>query len=225
MHIGVRAEDKNAWERRVPLIPKDIEVLRRSGISICVQSSGQRAYTDQEFKGADVPVVEDLKDAPLIVGLKEIPEERLEPDKIYFIFSHVIKGQAYNMPMLKRMMALGNTLVDYERIVDEENRRLIFFGRHAGIAGMIQKRVPFSGLEERLLWYDALPYLGLSRFEERRLLASLTTMALPGGADAAHSSGLARADALAAAGHAEASLTEITKVYEAGVEAFERENG
>jgi len=94
----------------------------------------------------------------------------------------------------------------------------------AGIAGMTRQRVPFSSLEERLLWYDALPYLGLSRFEERRLLASLTTMALPDGADTALSSGLARADALAAAGHSEASLTEITKVYEAGVEAFEREN-
>jgi len=93
------------------------------------------------------------------------------------------------------------------------------------IAGMIQQSVPFSGLEERLLWYDALPYLGLSRFEERRLLASLTALALPGGADAALSSGLARADALAAAGHDQASLEEITRVYEAGVEAFERTNG
>ena len=70
-------------------------------------------------------------------------------------------------------------------------------------------------------WYDALPYLGLSRFEERRLLAALTTVALPASADAAVSCGLARADALAAAGHTVESLSEITKVYEAGVEAFE----
>jgi hypothetical protein len=47
------------------------------------------------------------------------------------------------------------------------------------IAGMAQQRDPFAGLEERLLWYDALPYLGLSRAEERRLLADLTTAALP----------------------------------------------
>ncbi|MFZ0450941.1 MAG: flavodoxin family protein [Desulfatiglandaceae bacterium] len=93
------------------------------------------------------------------------------------------------------------------------------------IAGMAQDRVLFSGLEERLLWYDALPYLGLSRFEERRLLASLTTLAVPGSADVAVSSGLARAVSLAAAGHATESLTEITRVYEAGVEAFEGING
>jgi alpha-aminoadipic semialdehyde synthase len=34
-------------------------------------------------------------------------------------------------------MELKATLADYERIVDEKNRRLIFFGRHAGLAGMI----------------------------------------------------------------------------------------
>ena len=87
---------------------------------------------------------------------------------------------------------------------------------------MIQERAPFSGLEERLLWYDTLPYLGLSRAEERRLLSALTTLALPPGADTAIPSGLAKADALVTAGHTEASLAEITQVYEAGVKAFEQ---
>jgi alpha-aminoadipic semialdehyde synthase len=39
--------------------------------------------------------------------------------------------------MLRHLMDLKATLIDYERIVDEHNRRLIFFGRHAGLAGMI----------------------------------------------------------------------------------------
>jgi NAD(P)H-dependent FMN reductase len=89
------------------------------------------------------------------------------------------------------------------------------------IAGMAQKRTPFEGLEERLLWYDALPYLGLSRAGERRLLAGLITEALPVSADAAISRGLARADALVAAGRELEALTEITRVYEAGVKAFD----
>jgi NAD(P)H-dependent FMN reductase len=89
------------------------------------------------------------------------------------------------------------------------------------IAGMAQKRTPFEGLEERLLWYDALPYLGLSRAGERRLLAGLITQALPVSADADISRGLARADALAAAGKELEALTEITRVYEAGVKAFD----
>lgn len=41
------------------------------------------------------------------------------------------------MPLLRRLMELGCTLIDYERIVDDQGRRLVFFGRHAGLAGMI----------------------------------------------------------------------------------------
>jgi multimeric flavodoxin WrbA len=82
-------------------------------------------------------------------------------------------------------------------------------------------RMPFKSLEERLLWYDALPYLGLNRFGERRLLADLTVAALPPKADPSIARGLARADALAAAGKQVDSLAEIGRVYEAGVKAFE----
>lgn len=88
-------------------------------------------------------------------------------------------------------------------------------------AGMIQRRTPFASLEERLLWYDLLPYLVLSRAGERRLLADLTTMALRPNTDVAVPCGLARADALGAAGRLLESLTEVTRVYEAGVKAFE----
>lgn len=41
------------------------------------------------------------------------------------------------MPMLKRMMELKCHLIDYESITDEQNKRLIFFGKYAGLAGMI----------------------------------------------------------------------------------------
>jgi len=71
------------------------------------------------------------------------------------------------------------------------------------------------------LWYDQLPYLGLSRTGERRLLADLTMMAMPSNTQSTVPFGLARADALSAAGRPLESLTEITRVYEAGVKAFE----
>jgi NAD(P)H-dependent FMN reductase len=89
------------------------------------------------------------------------------------------------------------------------------------IAPMTQRRNPFTSLEERLLWYDSLPYLGLNRTGERRLLADLTTMALPSNRKSTIPFGLARADALSAAGRQLESLTEVTWVYEAGVKAFE----
>jgi alpha-aminoadipic semialdehyde synthase len=53
------------------------------------------------------------------------------------------------MPALARMLELGSTLLDYERIVDAEGRRLIFFGRHAGHAGMIDA---LWALGRRLRW-------------------------------------------------------------------------
>ena len=90
------------------------------------------------------------------------------------------------------------------------------------IAGMANKRSPFSSLEERLVWYDNLPYLGLNRAGERRLLADQIAMAVPEKMGPDMLSNLARSDALAAAGRSVESLSEITRVYEAGVKAFDK---
>jgi alpha-aminoadipic semialdehyde synthase len=137
MKFGVRREDKSQWERRVPLVPEDLKALREEGFSCVVQSSHRRAFADAEFAAVGVPVQEDLSDCSVIIGIKEIAPAKLEAEKVYLFFPHVIKGQPANMPMLRRLMELRATLVDYERIVDEKNRRLIFFGRHAGLAGMV----------------------------------------------------------------------------------------
>ncbi len=95
----------------------------------------------------------------------------------------------------------------------------------ARLAEMASARHPFAGTEERLLWYDNLPYLGLSRAAERRLLADLTTAALAEDADPAIPRGLAQADALIARGEPLEALHLITRAYEAGVKAFEGRQG
>jgi multimeric flavodoxin WrbA len=95
----------------------------------------------------------------------------------------------------------------------------------ATLAGMADARQPFAGVEDRLLWYDTLPYLGLSRAEERRLLAALTVAALPPDADPAIARGLAEADASAARGNRLQAMRAITRVYEAGVKIFEDSQG
>jgi alpha-aminoadipic semialdehyde synthase len=51
--------------------------------------------------------------------------------------------------MLKRILELECQLIDYEKVVDEKGRRLIFFGKHAGIAGMIDT---LWALGQRLSW-------------------------------------------------------------------------
>jgi len=69
---------------------------------------------------------------------------------------------------------------------------------------------------------DCQPYLGLSRAGERRLLADLVALEVAGDVGPDVLSGLARSDCFAAAGRSVDSLSEITRVYEAGVKAFER---
>jgi multimeric flavodoxin WrbA len=95
----------------------------------------------------------------------------------------------------------------------------------AQLASMAGTRQPFPGLEERLLWYDSLPYLSLSWAGQRRLLTTLVTTALPADADPAIARSLAEAEALAARGEVLRSLQEITRVYEAGVRVFEDSQG
>ena len=41
------------------------------------------------------------------------------------------------MPLLQRIIDNGSTLIDYEKITDENGRRLIYFGPYAGDAGAI----------------------------------------------------------------------------------------
>lgn len=148
--VGVRREDKSEWERRVPLTPQDAaELQQKHGIQVIVQPSETRAFTESEFTEMGVRVQEDLSDCSLILGIKEIPKNVFQPDKAYFFFAHVIKGQPYNMPMLQKILDLGCTVIDYERVVDEKNRRLIFFGWHAGVAGMVNT---LWTLGQRLAW-------------------------------------------------------------------------
>ena len=137
--IGIRREDKNEWEKRVPLIPDDVtELKQKYGIHTIIQPSKIRAYSDGEYRKAGAEINEDLSKANVILAVKEIPTTMFIKGKTYMFFSHTIKGQDYNMPSLKKMMRLKTNLIDYERIVNEKNQRLIFFGRYAGLAGMIE---------------------------------------------------------------------------------------
>jgi len=148
--IGVRREDKSHWERRVPVTPEDARKLKEEhGIEMWVQPSPIRVFTEDEFTQAGAVVQEDISACPAVFAVKEMPLGFFEPGRTYVFFSHTIKGQPHNMPMLKKMLDLGCTLIDYEKVTDENGRRLIFFGRHAGLAGMIET---LWALGRRLDW-------------------------------------------------------------------------
>ena len=136
--LGIRREDKNKWERRVPLVPQHIKDLKEShGIETIIQPSPIRVFPKEKYEIAGALVQEDLSLCQVVFAVKEIPIDFFESGKAYVFFSHTVKGQKYNMSMLKKMMDLGCTLIDYEKITDEHGRRLVFFGRFAGLAGMV----------------------------------------------------------------------------------------
>ncbi|MBN2616324.1 MAG: hypothetical protein JXR71_11590 [Bacteroidales bacterium] len=135
--IGIRYEDKYLMERRVALVPAHVKVLREKGFEIEVVPSDKRVFKDQEYVAAGAVLKEAPLSADIILGVKEMPIDYFEAGKTYIFFSHTIKGQEYNMPLLQNMIDRKASLIDYERIVDEQGRRLIFFGRFAGLAGTI----------------------------------------------------------------------------------------
>ncbi len=164
--IGIRHEDKYVMERRAPLTPKHVaRLIKTKKLDFVVQTSEKRVFTDEEYIHAGAKIAKDLKKCSVIFGVKEMPDSFFEKDKTYIFFSHVIKGQAYNMPMLRKMMEQKCNLIDYERVVDEQGKRLIFFGRYAGLAGMINSlwsmglrlkeagyKTPFSQIKQAHLY-------------------------------------------------------------------------
>ncbi|MBF0201686.1 MAG: hypothetical protein HQK66_10305 [Desulfamplus sp.] len=134
----IRAEDKNIWERRAPIVPDDLKIIvDGTGAVAYVEKSGKRFFKEQAYQDAGAVICESMAPGDVIFGVKEIPVEKIMDDKIYIFFSHTIKGQPSGMPILKKIMEGGSTLIDYEKIIDVNRGRLIYFGRYAGDAGAI----------------------------------------------------------------------------------------
>ncbi|HXK49741.1 MAG TPA: bifunctional lysine ketoglutarate reductase /saccharopine dehydrogenase family protein [Clostridiales bacterium] len=159
--IGIRHEDKYELERRVPLVPEDVKKLTDTGLKIIVEKCGKRIFKNEEYKTAGAVLADNMNDADVIFGVKEVTIPSFEENKTYVFFSHIIKGQKYNMPMLKTMIEKKVNLIDYEKVADDKNRRLIFFGNFAGLAGMINS-IWSAGLRYQYLGIST-PFLKLKQ--------------------------------------------------------------
>jgi alanine dehydrogenase len=152
--IAIRREDKNIWEKRAPLIPEHVaDLVKNHGIETIVQPSKKRIFTNDEYAAAGAHLQEDMRDAQFILGIKEIPHKLILPRKTYLFFSHTIKGQPYNMPLLQLLLDQECNLMDYECIKDKVGKRLVFFGRFAGLAGMIDTMY-ILGRRLKILGFD-----------------------------------------------------------------------
>ena len=137
MKIGLLKEEKIPEDKRVVLTPKQCKRLKDmyTDVELVVQSSNIRCFSDDEYIHEGVNVVHDVSDCDILLGVKEVPEDSLIPNKTYFYFSHTIKMQPYNRELLVKMIALGVTMVDYEVLKNQKGERLLGFGRYAGIVG------------------------------------------------------------------------------------------
>ena len=137
MKFGIIKERKNPPDRRVVFTPDELVRLKTAHptVEIIVESSDIRIFNDDAYKSLGIEVGKDLSTCDVLFGVKEIPVEALIPNKKYFFFSHTIKKQPYNRKLLKAVLEKNIELYDHETIVDAENKRLIGFGRYAGIVG------------------------------------------------------------------------------------------
>ena len=135
--VGILKERGKKGERRAPLTPLHVRRLVKKGIKVEVESSKTRVFSDGEYKKAGAEVLDKFKKAALLLGIKEPKPGTIYKDKIYMVFSHTIKGQPGNMRLLKEFIEKGVTLIDYEKITDSDERRLVYFGKFAGICGLI----------------------------------------------------------------------------------------
>ncbi len=135
--LGIIREGKVPPDRRVPLSPEQcLRVIGEyPGVEIKVQKSPIRSFPDEAYEKLGIPVVKDLHDCDIIMGVKEVNIEDLIPNKHFFFFSHTLKEQPYNRNLLQAILDKKIKLTDYEALTNKNGNRIIGFGRYAGIVG------------------------------------------------------------------------------------------
>lgn len=156
LKIGVIREGKVPPDKRVPLSPKQCKHIIDTypEIDLVVQPSPIRKFQDSEFSDLGITLQEDLSDRDILIGVKEVPIDMLIPEKTYFFFSHTFKFQPYNAKLLRAILDKKIRLIDYEVIKGTNGKRLIGFGRYAGVVGCYNGFRTF-GLKHGL--YDLKP--------------------------------------------------------------------
>lgn len=137
MKFAIIKERKNPPDRRVVFSPETLAEARAKfpEAEFVVESSDIRVFPDEAYAKLGFKVTNDVSNADVMIGVKEVPVENLIPNKKYFYFSHTIKKQPYNRKLLKAMLAHNIEMYDHETIVKENGARLIGFGRYAGLVG------------------------------------------------------------------------------------------
>lgn len=164
MKFALIRERKNPPDRRVVLSPVQAAQVEHAfaKAELLVESSQVRIFSDEDYRNVGITVTEDVSEADVMIGVKEVPIDALIPGKKYFFFSHTIKKQPYNRDLLKAVLDKKIELYDHETIVKENDGRLIGFGRYAGLVGAYNA---FRALGDRDQLFDLPKVEHLADFE------------------------------------------------------------
>jgi alanine dehydrogenase len=135
--LALIREGKIPADNRVALTPAQCKWVQRQykDVRIIVQHSDHRCFSDMEYRKTGIEVKEDIGEADIFLGIKEVPVADLIERKIYLFFSHTKKKQPHNQKLLQAIIEKQITLIDFECFEHEDGQRIIGFGFFAGIVG------------------------------------------------------------------------------------------
>jgi saccharopine dehydrogenase (NAD+, L-lysine-forming) len=166
MKIGIIREWKKPEDKRVALTPSLCKKLQETypDVELAVEASPVRCFKDAAYKKVGVQVQKDMSDCDVLLGVKEVPNEKLIPGKIYMFFSHTIKAQDYNRPLLQEILDKKIRLIDYETLVwPKDGQRILGFGKWAGIVGVYNAFLTWG---KKTGLYDLPPAYEVNGYEE-----------------------------------------------------------
>ncbi len=137
LKIGLIRERKIPNDKRVALSPKQCRRLREiyPKVQIMIEPSASRSFMDEEYDEQCFALNENMDECDVLLGIKEVPVKNLIEGKTYLIFSHSAKKQEHNKELLKAVLKKNIRLIDFELLTDNQGRRLVGFGRFAGLVG------------------------------------------------------------------------------------------
>lgn len=174
INIGIIREGKIPPDFRVPMSPEQCKQLQDAypQVRVFIQPSPIRCFSDDAYRAQGLILQEDLSNCDILLGVKEVPKEQLIANKTYLFFSHTIKKQPYNRALLQEILDKKIRLIDYEVLKDKQNKRIIGFGRYAGIVGAYNAFLTW-GLQQQTFQLNPA-HLCLDRKEVEQELSKVT---------------------------------------------------
>ena len=150
MIICILKESKVS-ESRTPLIPKDILFLKKKfpKLNFLIEPSKKRIIKDEEYYEIGCEKFTNQK-VDLFLSVKEVSLNKIKSNQNYMMFSHTIKGQSGNIPLLKKILEGNCSLIDYELLKNKKGKRQVGFGWYAGIMGTYLTLSKFLQLKKKL---------------------------------------------------------------------------